>query len=456
MALEPASNQQIFEQAFLANPRNYTRRLDDPSPVVDMLGSSPALDLLRQYLPDRLGSTTAGQALAAYIPKGPDPESLREKARRALQNLPLGGYGPEQLSPQTELRAGQGLGTFDVARAGDDQLRRQTVRVGMVPTADLAGEVPTPSLRAGAAQAAGALAADVTTDGARNIWWFLNAPQALGSLAVLAALHEGGKAYRPEVEGSGPLLKHRGLRLAATMPAVLGITFGIGNATRLPGYKAAVPSASDPTKASDPVAEALSRYFLGRSGGLLSYEEFVQERPDVSRDEYERYKAYLFGSASPLKATLDGIHGPEVTFLGKSIPVATGLLPAVAAAVGAGYGMRRGAQRLKQAGAFTRLRDAEEAVQGAYGALQEAKRDLARPEESSAYRQAKAQYDAALRERDSVQQANDLTLFKQSAGLSAAAMAGTGIVGQLLESIRRGVKGPAPQDEALETQVLPS
>lgn len=456
MAAESASNQAIFEQAFLANPRNYTRRLDDPSPIEDMLGSSPALDLLRQYLPDRLGSTGFGQALAAYIPKGPDPESLREKTRRALQALPLGGYSPEHLSPQSELRAGQGLGDYDRARAGDEQLRRQTVRVGMVPAADLASEVPTPTLRAGAAQAAGALAADVTTDGARNIWWFLNAPQALGSLAVLAALHQGGKDYRAEVEGKGPLLKHRGLRLAATMPAVLGITFGIGNATRLPGYKAAAPSAADPTQASDPVVEALSRYFLGRSGGLLSYEQFAQERPDVSRDEYERYKAYLFGSAAPLKATLEGIHGPEVTFLGKSIPVATGLLPAVAAAVGAGVGMRRGAARLQQSGAFQRLRDAEEDVKGTYGALQATQRDLARPEASGAYREAKAAYDMAVRERDSVQQANDLVLFKQAGGLSAASMAGAGIVGQLLESIRRGAKGPAPQDEALETQALPS
>lgn len=450
MAPDPASNQAIFEQAFLANPRNYTRQLDDPSPIEDMLGSSPALDLLRQYLPDRLGNTKLGQDLAGYIPKGPDPESFREKARRALQNVPLGGYAPETLAD------------FDAARLQDPQLQRQTVRVGVVPTADGRGEVQTPSLRAGATQAAGAMASDVATDGARNIWWFLNAPQALGSLAVLHALHQGSKMFegdRPEGD-KGPLLKNRTLRLAATVPAVIGITMGIGNASRLPGYKAAVPSEADPTQASDPVVEGLSRYFLGRSGGLLPYDEFVKERPDVTRAEYEQYKAYLFGSTSPLKATLEGIHGPEVTFLGKSIPVATGLLPAVAAAVGAGYGMRRGGARLKQSGAFQRLQDSSEVVRDAYAELQAAQHDARGAGQSGTggsrpVELAKAAYDAAVRARDSVQKANDIELFKHSAGMSALAMGGAGVVGQLLESIRRGVKGPAPQEESIDTGMLP-
>jgi len=449
MAPDPASNQAIFEQAFLANPRNFTRRLDDPSPIEDMLGSSPALDLLRQYLPESVGQTSWGRGLAAYIPKGPDPESLREKTRRALLNTPLGGYANERLAD------------FDLARAEDPQLQRQTLRVGQVPAAGGMGEVPTSSLRAGASQAGGALLSDATSDGARNIWWFLNAPQALGSLAVLAALHQGGELFRGDrpIDDKGPLLKHRGLRLAATMPAVLGITMAVGNAGRMPGYKAAVPSAADPTQASDPLAEAVTRYFLGRSGALLPYEDFVKERPDVSRDEYERYKAYLFGNASPLKATLEGIHGPEVTFMGKSIPVATGLLPAVAAAVGAGYGIRRGGQRLKESGAFRRLETADADVKGAYADLQEVQRslrDVTDPSAATPYKTAKENYDAAVAARDSVQKANDLELFKHSAGLSALSMGGAGLVGQLLESIRRGIKGPAPQDDGSDLQVLPS
>ena len=431
MAQGPASNQQIFEQAFFASPRNYTRNLSDPSPLEDMLGSSQALDLLRQYLPERLGDTQIGQQLAALIPKGPDPESAREKVRRAVEAMPLGGY--------SERRTAE----FDVARANDEALRRETIRVGQVPTADLRAEVETPTFRAGAAQAGGALLADATSDGARNVWWFLNAPQALGSLAVLYALHQGSKPFdvdRPIEGDKGPLLRHRGLRLAATVPAILGISMGIGNAGRMPGYKAAVPSEADPTQAADPTAEVLSRYFLGRTGALLPYDEFVKERPDVSRGEYEQYKAYLFGNAAPIKGTLEGIHGPEVTFMGKSIPVATGLLPAVAAAVGAGYGMRRGGQRLKESGAFKRYGSAHEAAADAYG-------EMKRTEEGSKeHAMAKAAYDAAEANRRKISNANDLELFKHAAGMSTIAMAGAGITGQLLESIRRATKGTAPEE----------
>ena len=39
--------------------------------------------------------------------------------------------------------------------------------------------------------------------------------------------------------------------------------------------------------------------------------------------------------------------GPEVAFMGKSIPISTALAPAVAGIIGAGVGARRGAQRFK-------------------------------------------------------------------------------------------------------------
>ena len=50
---------------------------------------------------------------------------------------------------------------------------------------------------------------------------------------------------------------------------------------------------------------------------------------------------------SPVKATTEGIHGPEVTFLGKSIPLTTGVLPLVAAAAGGYRGSRNAATRLR-------------------------------------------------------------------------------------------------------------
>ena len=425
----------ILEQAALADPGNYTRTLSDPSILEDVFGRSQALDLLRQYLPENLGSTKVGQQLAAYIPAGPGSESFREKARRALNATPLGGYSAKRMEE------------YDFARAQDDKLRRETVRAGKVPTTGLTGEIDTPTLRAGATQAAGATLADATTDGARNIWWFLNAPQALATLAVLHAVQSAGNDFEMErPDGAkGPLLSKRGLRLAAAVPAVIGMSLAVGNAARQPGYKAVVPSEADPTESADPLGETISRYFLGRTGALLPYDEFVKERPDVSRSEYEEYKAYLFGNALPVKATLEGIHGPEVTFIGKSIPVATGILPAVAAAIGAGMGVRKAGMRLKEGGQFKLLQQKQENLSEAKSTLYRTEND---PSSSpAAMAEAKAAAVGAQRDFDQQQKDNDLELFKHAAGQSALWMAGAGVAGQTLESIRRALKGRAEIEE---------
>jgi hypothetical protein len=101
--------------------------------------------------------------------------------------------------------------------------------------------------------------------------------------------------------------------------------------------------------------EVAAKYILGRTGNLLPWSEFQQVRPDVSKDEYMRYKAFKFDNdidVNPLdgdlvgpmgvaKFTDEGIHGPEVQFLGRSLPVATALLPAATAIAGTTYGASR-------------------------------------------------------------------------------------------------------------------
>jgi hypothetical protein len=228
--------------------------------------------------------------------------------------------------------------------------------------------------------------------------------------------------------------------MAATVPAWIGTSLAIGNATRLPGYKAAVPSEADPTQAVDPVSEGISRYFLGRSGSLLPYDEFVKERPDVSRSEYEAYKAYLFGSSMPVKATLDGIHGPEVSFMGKSIPVATGLLPAVAAVVGARAGVRKAGRKLSAA----TWQDGD--TRG---------RNLLRRAEDlrQEYKEAKDEdKEGAFLKYAQQQDANEGEILKQSLLYSGSAMGAAAIAGQTLESIRRAIKGKAPVEDPEEEQ----
>lgn len=118
----------------------------------------------------------------------------------------------------------------------------------------------------------------------------------------------------------------------------LGLMHPFGGAE---GYKAALPSEDDPTKTENVIGEVAMKYVMGRTGNLLPYEEFSKVRPDVSRDEYNRYQAFKYDKNTDLnpldgditimggglKATDEGIHGPEIQFLGRGLPVTTGVLP---------------------------------------------------------------------------------------------------------------------------------
>jgi len=135
------------------------------------------------------------------------------------------------------------------------------------------------------------------------------------------------------------------------------INFGMGLMTPFggsEGYEAAVPSAEDPTKTDNVLAEIAMKYFLGRTGNLLPYEEFRKVRPDVSKGEYNAYKAFKWDKefdmdlsdgdftlpAGILKGTMDGIHGPEVQFLGRSLPLTTAMIPYAGAVAGTVSGIR--------------------------------------------------------------------------------------------------------------------
>jgi hypothetical protein len=104
--------------------------------------------------------------------------------------------------------------------------------------------------------------------------------------------------------------------------------------------------------------EVALKYFMGRTGNLLPYDEFVKARPDVSPEEYRRYQAFKYGKETDLnpfddgqitlpgriaKVTTDGIHGPEVQFLGRSMPVLTTAVPFATALAGGVSGVRSGA-----------------------------------------------------------------------------------------------------------------
>jgi len=264
----------ILEDGFFSDPRRFRNEYDyAPSPVEDMLGSSPALDYIRQKLPQTVADTPVGRWLdRKFSESGVDPETARGDLLKQVQDLPLGGF-----SQEADYHRGQ-------LRAEDPLVRRNTVQAGMVSTPDGLEEIPVgDSFRAGATQAAGVALGDAATDGARNIWWFLNAPQAIASLAVLQAIHAPAKREAERIQGQlGVDLPendrvitpygNRTVRLAAALPAIIGTSLAIGNAYRQPGFAAAVPSEVDRKQAADPLAELGARYFLGRTGALLPYD----------------------------------------------------------------------------------------------------------------------------------------------------------------------------------------
>jgi len=289
------------------------------------------------------------------------------------------------------------------------------------------------SFSARAAQTAGVVGRDIATDGLRNIWWFLNAPQAVAQIAALQGIHQAGKPYT----GSKPLVGRGALRLAATAPAVIAMSTGIGNIGRPAGYKAILPSDEDPRKTDSPVGELLSRYFLGRTGRLLPYDEFAKERPDVDKGEYQRYKAYQFNKQTDLnpldgdfnilgalRGTTEGIHGPEINFMGKAIPALTGVLPTAAAVMGIRKGIRKAGKRLQERGDLDMVKKLEKDYDQA----------KAMPKDND---DRERLIDELGTDLDKLRDENSIEAAKQALLYGSGYTTAAALTGQALESIRR-------------------
>ena len=274
-------------------------------------------------------------------------------------------------------------------------------------------------------QFVGSAANDLTQDATRSIYWLLNAAQATGEVINEKALAravpqlygkspvqstsvpyikvDGSKeprilsikdkemreemlsrGYAKEIEkggetvltpargysfdDAGDLQKRNyspGMVQALAIPTGIAINSGLGLLTPFggaEGYKAAIPSEEDPTKTANVVGEVGLKYLMGRTGQLLPYSEFSQVRPDVSREEYNKYQAFKYDKsedydltdgdfslmAGALRGTDTGIHGPEIQFLGRSLPATTAGIP-YAAALAGGVGGAMYGQRSRRA-----------------------------------------------------------------------------------------------------------
>jgi len=430
----------IAAQAFRSNPREYQNLVArgvgggfENSVLEDAAGSSPLLDYARQHLPGRVGDTALGQRLPWNTPGW-------------VQRIPLGGYSKERMEG------------FGAAREALPDLRAGTVHKDFTPEFDnpTVQEPIGDSGRRKAAQALGVTMADaVGVQGLMNLWWLMNAGEAVTSVATLQGLHHAQAGIS---DVPAPLLKSRAMRMAATAPAWIAMKFANGSFGRLDGYGAAAPGDGDRRESSSPAAEFLSEMVLGRSGELLPYRDFVQERPDVTKGEYEQYKAFLHGSKWPIKLTADGIHGAEVNFLGKSLPVATAIIPAVAMAAGGRYGARKAAMRLTRSGVdpvsgeigVDLLQRRQEAL-GKLAVLKGTPQDERGPAESHEVAVADAVANHGKYNRAVENEVLKDVLIHGGGSLTAAAL-----IGSTLEGVRRGLKGKAPIEEEEEPGTAPA
>ena len=260
-------------------------------------------------------------------------------------------------------------------------------------------------------QIGGTVAGDLVQDGTRRFWWLLNALQASGEVINEKVVHAANKAahklnpekllygkhdVKNEISGGvlrpknraaaieqgvaklvdGELVPNRGYSVVGkgdeakyqqrnfepghigllAVPTGVAINSGLGLLTPFggaEGYKAALPSDEDPTKTENVLGEVALKYFMGRTGNLLPYDEFVKVRPDVSKEEYNKYQAFKYDKnedwnpldgdmtmlGGAVKTTNEGIHGPELQFLGRSLPVTTGVIPYATSLAGGAIGV---------------------------------------------------------------------------------------------------------------------
>lgn len=264
-----------------------------------------------------------------------------------------------------------------------------------------------------AGQVIGTIGNDLTQDHTRSAWWLLNAPQAAANVVNEEVLNrvnpdlfaaeeiktaDGKFAQEVSFDKFGNPVQNRNFQNAVDndlidretgrrkkgvgakngyytrrkyapgdvamlgIPTGIAVNAGIGLLNPFGGsggYEAVIPNAQDKTKTDNMLLEIGTKYILGRTGGMLPYNQFKEHRPDVAKGEYNAYKAFKYDKnldlnimdgdftlpTGVLKGTTDGIHGPEIQFLGRSLPLTTTGIPFATALIGGALGARKGRAR---------------------------------------------------------------------------------------------------------------
>jgi len=172
------------------------------------------------------------------------------------------------------------------------------------------------------------LLTDLTNDGTRTVWWRANHPNALADMAASAAL---GKTT---AEKLGPL--KTGLVMTSALAPAMAVSgaydlLNLGEAGRPKGFAQtyAEKGSEDRRETEQPVQEAFERFFLGRTGRPLAYEEAKKDIPDLTPQRYGNFLRSYYqdrGLLGVLKATPENLQGvPEARLLGYPITLPSAL-----------------------------------------------------------------------------------------------------------------------------------
>lgn len=187
----------------------------------------------------------------------------------------------------------------------------------------------------------GRIGADVVGYGTRKGFWNMNPEDALGTVAREGANWAG-------LNGREAQLARYATATTVGLASANYNPFNFGEGGRPTGFGAVNPTDEDPRKTDNPIGELLfDRAMLGRTGRLLPWQEFHEERPDVSYEKYAKYQDYIRGPSflGLAKGTMDGIDGPEARVVGYRVQPEA-ILAAAAAGAATIAAFKYGGKRL--------------------------------------------------------------------------------------------------------------
>lgn len=177
--------------------------------------------------------------------------------------------------------------------------------------------------------ALGRLGADATGYGTRKFFWNMHPEDAVGTYGAKIL---GSKYFLEDLGLEPSNLLTNSIRFGAA--AGLGVgsqnwnPLNLTEGGRPVGFEAISEDPDDPRRSTNPVLDIIvARGILGNRGNILPWEQFTQERPDVTYDQYAAYRNYMYNrnpgvlskaTLGLVKGDMEGIDGesPELRVLG--------------------------------------------------------------------------------------------------------------------------------------------